>query len=57
MWICPMTAFEEGINYYYLLQGYGDLYYLMFARIGAVFGSNSVAYFSNNYYEATFYTI
>lgn len=29
---------------------------LMFARIGAVFGSNSVAYLSNNYCEATFYT-
>lgn len=29
---------------------------LMFARIGAVFGSNGVAYFSNNYCEATFYT-
>lgn len=29
---------------------------LMFARLGAVFGSNSVAYFSNNYCEVTFYT-
>lgn len=29
---------------------------LMFARLGAVFGSNAVAYFSNDYCEATFYT-